>query len=287
MKIQEYNYREHGFAGKLYDAENGGDKLLIVIQGLKGLRLPCRYAEFFAGKGYSTLAMAYYGVPGLPDKMRAIPLEIFDYAIARMRKYENGRFKHFGIYGNSKGGGIALLAASQCVFIDLCIAVSATAHIFQGTGGADESKCKSMVSFYKRDFPYIPNKGKMGAFIRRCRQEGNIRLLYLIEEWEKRGNADTVIPVEKIRGPILLMSATHDESVPGKQDAEVLVKRLKEKNFQYPYKHINFENGSHNLGYFPVNNWALPREKHFPEECRQAREEALEIILDTLERWSV
>lgn len=287
MKTQEYNYREHGFVGKLYDAENGGDKLLIVIQGLKGLKLPCQYAEFFAGKGYSALAMTYYGEPGLPDKMRAIPLEVFDYAVARMRKYENGRFKHFGIYGNSKGGGIALLAASQCVFIDLCIAVSATAHIFEGVGKAGESECRSMVSYYKQDFPYIPNRGRLRAFIKRCKQEGNIRLLYLIEEWEKRGDASTEIPVEKIRGPVLLLSATHDDSVPGKRDAEILMKRLQEKNFQYPYRHINFENGSHNLGYFPVNNWALPREKHFPEECRQARKEALQVILQTLELWSV
>jgi hypothetical protein len=37
---------------------------LIVVQGLKGLELPSKYAALFAGKGYSTLAMSYYGGEG-------------------------------------------------------------------------------------------------------------------------------------------------------------------------------------------------------------------------------
>ena len=45
--------------------------------------------------------------------------------------------------------------------------------------------------------------------------------------------------------------------------------------------------GSHNLGYFPVNNNMLPREKKYPEECQRAREETLAIILNTLEKWCV
>ncbi len=50
MKTQEYSYIKDGFEAVLYDAENGNDRLLIVIQGLKGLELPTKYAEMFAGK---------------------------------------------------------------------------------------------------------------------------------------------------------------------------------------------------------------------------------------------
>jgi hypothetical protein len=31
----------------------------------------------------------------------------------------------------------------------------------------------------------------------------------------------------------------------------------------------------------------LPREKHFPKECEQARKDTLAIILDTLDKWHV
>lgn len=44
---------------------------------------------------------------------------------------------------------------------------------------------------------------------------------------------------------------------------------------------MKWEIGSHNLGYFPINNGVLPREKKHPKECQQAREETLGIILET------
>ena len=90
---------------------------------------------------------------------------------------------------------------------------------------------------------------------------------------------------KKIRGGILFLTSTNDESVPAKRDAELLTSRLRQTGFAHSYKHINFENGSHNLGYFPVNNIFLPQEKKRPEECQEAREKALEIILQTLESW--
>ena len=42
-----FRYIKDGFEGILYKAQREDDRLLIVVQGLKGLDLPCRYAEFF------------------------------------------------------------------------------------------------------------------------------------------------------------------------------------------------------------------------------------------------
>lgn len=280
MTTTDFTYGKNGFCGRLYNI--GGEKLIIVIQGLKGLELPSKYAKLFADNGFSALAMSYYGSEGLPRKMRAVPLEMFECAAAEMKKYG---FEKIGIYGNSKGGGMALIAASQISCFSLCIAVSATAHIFQGSGRSCENPCKSMAAYHGRDFPYVPNDDMMKLFAKRCIKERKVRLLYLIEEWEKKGCAENEIPVEKINGEILLITASHDESVPAKADAELLMNRLKAHNFPYPYRHVNSETGSHNLGYFAVNNWALPREKKFPDECRKAREDTLEIILETLKNW--
>ena len=55
MKKETYKYIQHGFEAILYDAENGDDRLLIVIQGLKGLDLPEKYAQLFSEKGYHNL----------------------------------------------------------------------------------------------------------------------------------------------------------------------------------------------------------------------------------------
>lgn len=284
QQIKEYSYLQDGFEAVLYDAGNDDDRLIIVIQGLKGLELPKMYAYLFSERGYSTLAMSYYGGKGQKKGMRAIPLEQFQAACDEMKKCG---YKRIGIYGNSKGGGMALLAASVVPDISLVIAASAFGHIMQGTGRASEDPCKAMVSYRGNDFPYIEKGKLMSDFLKRCIRERNIRLLYFFDEWDKKGTEENEIPVENIHGDILLLTATHDESVPAKRDAELLCKRLERKQFKHNYRHINSEIGSHNLGYFPVNNDVLRREKIYPEECQRAREETLNIIIETLEAWKV
>ena len=281
---ERFKYLKDGFEGILYRAQRNDDRLLIVVQGLKGLDLPSKYAAFFAGKGYSTLAMSYYGGEGQKKGMRAIPLEQFQAACDEMKRMG---FKRIGIYGNSKGSGMALLAASVVPDISLVIAASSFGHIMQGTGGPGEDPCKAMVSFNGRDFPYVKKERLFSSFIGRCVREHNIKLLYFFDEWDIKGTSENEIPVERINGDILFLTSTHDESVPAKRDAELLVKRLQRSGFKHGFKHINSETGSHNLGYFPVNNNMLPREKKYPEECQKAREETLAIILNSLEKWSV
>ena len=51
-------------------------------------------AQLFAQKGYSALAMTYYGAEGLPKKMGAVPPDMFGYAVKMLR--ESG-FKRIGI----------------------------------------------------------------------------------------------------------------------------------------------------------------------------------------------
>ncbi len=282
--MKEYQYKKNGFEGVLYEAHNNDDKVLIVIQGLKGLDLPKKYAKLFMDKGYSSLAISYYGGEGQKKDMRAIPLEQFQSACDELKRLG---YKRIGIYGNSKGAGMALLAASVVPDISLVIAASAFGHIMQGTGKESDDPCKAMVSFNGQDFPYV-EKGKLFSdFIRRCIRERNIRLLYFFDEWDRKGTTDNEIPVERINGDILFLTSTHDESVPAKRDAELLVDRLERSGFGHGYRHINSETGSHNLGIFPVNNNMLPREKKYPTECQMAREETLEIILSVLDSWKV
>ena len=284
MIKKEYKYLQDGFEGILHNAENGDDRLIIVIQGLKGLELPEKYAKLFAEKGYSSLAMSYYGGEGQKKDMRAIPLEQFEVACNEMKKRG---YQRIGIYGNSKGAGMALLAASVVPDISLVIAASSFGHVMQGTGKPQDDPCKAMVSYKGQDFPYVKTGKLFSDFLIGCIRERHVRLLYFFDEWDKKGTEENEIPVEKIQGDILLLTSTNDESVPAKRDAELLIKRLERNGFEHGFRHVNSEIGSHNLGYFPVNNNMLPREKKYPEECQRAREETLDIILNTFKLWKV
>jgi homoserine acetyltransferase len=56
------------------------------------------------------------------------------------------------------------------------------------------------------------------------------------------------IPVEKIQGAILLMSAKRDQMWPSTEMSEQIVSRLAANNIAYHYEHIPFEAG--HSGYF-------------------------------------
>ena len=96
-----------------------------------------------------------------------------------------------GIYGNSKGAGIALLAASVVPDISLVIAASAFGHIMQVTGKPSDEPCKAMVSFNGRDFPYVEKGSLFSDFLKRCVKERNVRLLYFFDEWDRKGTRKT------------------------------------------------------------------------------------------------
>jgi esterase/lipase len=60
----------------------------------------------------------------------------------------------------------------------------------------------------------------------------------------KEAVAQAEIEVEKINGPIFILSADQDEQWPAKEMSEQLVERLKRKKFAHQYEHIVVE-GTH------------------------------------------
>ena len=55
------------------------------------------------------------------------------------------------------------------------------------------------------------------------------------------------IPVEKINGSILLISATNDSVWPSTKMADMIVHRAKSKNQQQECKHLRLDGAGHNL----------------------------------------
>ena len=54
----------------------------------------------------------------------------------------------------------------------------------------------------------------------------------------KNPNPDAVIQVEKITGPILLISSKMDNMWPSEPAAEQIMKRLEDYDFPYSYQHL-------------------------------------------------
>ncbi len=62
------------------------------------------------------------------------------------------------------------------------------------------------------------------------------------------------IPVERINGPILLISGKDDEIWLSTEASDAAIERLKEHNYPYPYEHLSYDNAGHLIGapYLPT-----------------------------------
>lgn len=75
--------------------------------------LPCdSEPSLLASHGFPTLALAYFGVPGLPSHLRLIPLEYFRRAFEWLGRQPGVDPAKLVVLGISRGGEAALLLGS-------------------------------------------------------------------------------------------------------------------------------------------------------------------------------
>jgi dienelactone hydrolase len=134
--------RQDGFAATFYipTAARSGAPAVLVLGGYPGGDYPggedIPVAAGLAMAGYPALALAYHGLPGLPDCQCATPLEYFARAISWLRAQPASRGRPVVLYGASDGAQAALLIASYLPHLaDAVVASSPTDMINGPTSG--------------------------------------------------------------------------------------------------------------------------------------------------------
>jgi dienelactone hydrolase len=124
--------RDHGLVGTLYYPE-GVDPLpgVLMLGGAEG-GMHEDDAALLAAHGYAALALAYYGMPGLPATAQDIPLEYFGHALAYIQRHPRVRADRLAVMGGSKGGEAALLVAATFPQVRAAISVVGSGLVTQG-----------------------------------------------------------------------------------------------------------------------------------------------------------
>jgi dienelactone hydrolase len=71
--------------------------------------------------------------------------------------------------------------------------------------------------------------------------------LYLASLQDRQAVGRAVIPVERINGPILLVSGADDAIWPSSKMCEQVVGRLKKHNFRFSFQHLRYDGAGHLL----------------------------------------
>lgn len=235
---------------------------IIILGGSEGgTALVRAVGREFADEGYAVLALSYFGAPGLPPTAEEIPLEYFDRAIAWLARQPQVDPARMGVFGISKGGEAALLVGSRSPQLHAVAAGVPSSLVWQGIPAGAAAAPKSTWSLGGAPVPYMPYDPTVRFDFARYME--SIYALYAGALPTVDAHLDAMIPVERINGPVLLISGRNDAMWPSTVMSDMVVERLRAKGFGHPVEHLAYENAGHAVSSPP----ALPSTSGYPDEA--------------------
>lgn len=208
-----------------------------------GMRITKKEALFYHKHGIPALALALFRTCQTPKNLSGVPVEYVENAIRWLKKQG---YEKIGVDGMSKGSEMALVAASMFPDISCVVARVPSYFVSEGLAGSGKSKAPSGTSCWSykgKDLPYAPYRSRTFNLMEMVRKEKELHIISFNKDKEVR--PEDIIPVERIKAPILLLSSKHDAVWPSYESALLIEKRLKDNAFHYPVRHIAFDHMSH------------------------------------------
>ncbi len=252
-----------GLVGELYTpATPGPHPALIVLGGSEGGWLSSSpLAALLASHGYTALALAYFQgyqsfdprLAGLPKMLMDIPLEYFARAADWLKQQPGVDAHHVGIIGWSKGAEAALItAATFPKKFQAVIAYMPTSVVWSGISNGP-GPISSSWTLHGKPLPWVNPVIYPALF----RNDKPLVFLGPYRDGLKDATAvkRAVIPVERIAGPVLLVSATDDQIWPSTLMAKQIMQRLTEHHHAYRDESLCYAGAGHDIQapYWPTN----------------------------------
>ena len=247
--------KEEGLVGTLFCPSAPGPHPAVIALGGGGGGLREGGVEALSSEGYAALTLAYFGVEGLPRELVEIPLEYFGRAIEWLKSQPEVDADRIAIVGNSKGGELALLlGATYPEDIRAIIGYASSGVVWQGItfdrevyyGGPRSPWALGgeAVPFARFARPLLAEMVRMvGFYLGRHPVVG--RVFYERALDNETAIAVAQIAVEKINGPVLLISGTDDQMWPSTRLSEMAIQRLMAHDHPFPYEHLRYEGAGH------------------------------------------
>jgi dienelactone hydrolase len=197
---------------------------VLVLGGSEG-GLPTRRAAWLASHGFTAFALAYFRYEDLPKDLAGIPLEYFGRALSWMANRPEIAGDRIAVMGVSRGAELALQLGSMFPRIRAVVAYSPANVRYPACCG-----------FTPVPFAWTWNGN--GLAFRPVRPRAALTDMAMRAE----------IEVERVQGPLLLISGGADRVWDSKSMADSIVARLKRHNFTYNIEHLNYAHAGHAAG---------------------------------------
>ncbi len=186
-------------------------------------------AGLLAAHGYPVLSLAYFHAPGVPATLERIPLEYFARAAALLARQPGVDPRQVLAWGVSRGGEAAmLLGVHYPQLIHGVIATSTSDHV---NGGLPDQNVAAW-TLHGTPLPFAGPSDftTPGA----------------------PGTPASVIPVERIQGPVMTACGAADTLIPSCPFADAIAQRRGERGRQFGDVHLAYPNSGHTVGALPI-----------------------------------
>lgn len=228
--------------GALY-APYGAKKLpgIIVLGGSEG-GIPRELAALVASHGYVTFAAGYFGLAPLPKDLDRVPLESIIKAVEWLAAQPGVDANRIGIIGGSKGAELALLVASHTPRIKSVIAFAPSSVAYESI--TDAAGSTSSWTFGGKELAYAP-------YARSDAYKESKKLIDLYVGSLAAAPPESEIEVEKINGPVLLISGKQDQLWPSAAMADRIAARSRRLHAKYAVENVQFDDAGHHAAGIP------------------------------------
>ncbi|WP_235851584.1 acyl-CoA thioesterase/bile acid-CoA:amino acid N-acyltransferase family protein [Heyndrickxia camelliae] len=246
--------RQNGLVGTYFYPVDGIKRQAIIYLGGSEGGLMERKPALLASHGFAVLGLAYFGKEQLPSELIEIPLEYLQTAIKwLLSQAEVDERKGIKLIGISKGGELALLAASMFYEVSGVVGIVPSSVIYPGLG----SKFSSSWSYKGNPIPFLDkqipehildenHRKHMQAIPIQYRNFYRARLSQIVEK------QDAIIPVERIKGDVLIISGEDDQLWPSDIHGDMIMERLRKASFPYGFEHLKYRGAGHS---FYIPHW--------------------------------
>ena len=252
---QTRELRADGMVGWLYIPVGRERRSVVIVLGGSGGGYDLDKAALLSRHGFATLALAYFGVPPLPQWLHRVRVEYLAGAMAWLGAQPEIDAGRIGVLGVSRGAELALLVGSRLPQIRAVVAYAPSA-VAWGSGGRNNATGEAIPCWTANGeaIPFAPLP--LQGFIARSaipvgllRRPVKFRNLFRSALRNRQAVRQAAIPVEQTSGPILLISGGDDSVWPARQMAEMMVARLRSCGFAHSVEHLNYPRAGHSLRY--------------------------------------
>jgi dienelactone hydrolase len=249
-------------AGELYTPAGPGPHPAVMTVSGSGGGIARAEAALLASHGFACLALAYFNYPGRPPELCDQPLEYFGQALDWLAAQPQVRAEAIAVKGNSRGGELSLLLGSTFAAVRAVAAFVPSGYIW-GAAKVDWSDGAAW-TWQGKDLPRVPT-GEEGEPDpdRDVAADGSIKLtpgfLAALAAATPGELADAEIPVERTKGPILMVCGETDDMWPAIEMTDVVLRRTAEAHFPYPVRRLTYPDAGHAIGlpYLPTVTSAI------------------------------